>query len=379
MHIAFCEAHYDSYSGAQQSMEPLISQSDFEKTTVVAPKRGKFSDSLDRGSSDFVILNLDADIHKLQSNIRSADVLTRSKSGLKLINYYKDAFSYFRSADIDVVYCNNLTSLWLYGPPAKLAGKPVIWFVRSDSDAYSRLNQLGTHIADHVILISSGVSTRFDADSMDELDDKFHVVNTGINVEKFATAESTNSSDEKVDILHVGTIQPRKGQQDLVKAVDAVSNRLPEFRLRFAGSVSAGHDDYYEALKSLIEQSSIEDHVELLGYREDIPTLLNDSDFVVLPSTSEGLPRAVLEASATGTPCIATRVGGAEEIITDGEDGYLVTVGDQESLSQRILNLATDPKLRKEMGAKAQTNVTERFTVESYVENFERFVTRRFS
>lgn len=379
MHIAFCEAHYDSYSGAQQSMEPLISQSNFEKTTVVTPSRGKFLNSLNRGNSDLVILNLGSDVHKLQSNIRSAGVPTRSKLGLKLINYYKDAFLYFRSVDIDVVYCNNLTSLWLYGPPAKLAGKPVIWFVRSDSDAYSKLNQLGTHIADYIILISKGVSNRFGADSIDELDDKFYVINTGINVEKFAITESTNISDDKVDILHVGTIQPRKGQQDLVKAVDAVSNDLPEFRLRFAGSVSAGQDEYYEGLKQLIEQSSIEDCVELLGYREDIPTLLNGSDFVVLPSTSEGLPRAVLEASATGTPCIATRVGGAEEIITDGEDGYLVTVGDQESLSQRILDLASDPKLREEMGARAQTNVTERFTVERYVENFEKFVIRRFS
>jgi len=90
MHIAFCEAHYDSYSGAQQSMEPLISQSNFEKTTVVTPSRGKFLNSLNRGNSDLVILNLGSDVHKLQSNIRSAGVPTRSKSGLKLINYYKD-------------------------------------------------------------------------------------------------------------------------------------------------------------------------------------------------------------------------------------------------------------------------------------------------
>lgn len=378
MHIAFCEAHYDSYSGAQQSMEPLISRSNFEEVTVITPDQGKFSDSLKRGNSNFKILKLGSDVHTLQDNIRSANPLTRAKRGLELTVYYKDVLSYLTTSGIDIVYCNNLTSLWLYGPPAVIARKPVIWFVRSDSGLYPQLNRLGTHIADRVILISTGVSSRFGAESVEELGDKFHVINTGIDIEEFANADPRGSDDSPLNILHIGTIQPRKNQHGLVKAVEAVSDRLPEFELRFAGSVASGHEDYYESLHDLIEQSSIKDRIELLGYREDIPELLHESDFVVLPSTSEGLPRAVLEAAATGTPSIATRVGGAEEIITDGENGYLVDIGDQESLSQRIISLASSPELRNEMGVRARETVIDQFTVENYVDNFEQFVRNRY-
>ena len=378
MHIAFCEAHYDSYSGAQQSMEPLISRSDFEKTTVIVPKRGKFSDNLCRGGSELIASGFDKDIHELQSEIRSGDIITRIRSGSRLLGYYRSAFSYFKESDIDLVYCNNLTSLWLYAIPAKLAGKPVVWFVRSDSDAYSELNKIGSYLADDIILISKGVSSRFGAQSVSLLSDKFKVINTGIDISEFVNVESVEHDEGPINITHVGTIQPRKGQKTLVEAVDSVSDQLPDFRLRFAGSVSAGHEDYYKSLTEMIRQSSITDEVELLGYREDIPKVLGETDMVVLPSTSEGLPRAVLEASATGTPCITTRVGGAEEIITDGVDGFLVDVDDDDTLARRITELATDSELRKRMGAKAQENVTERFTVKSYVENFEAFVKSKY-
>ena len=380
MHIVFCEAHYDSYSGAQQSLEPLLRETGFEKKTVLVPQKGKFTDNVDAGNSKIVNTKLGTDVNTLVSDIRlQGSILSAPIAALTILNHYQKVARYLSQTAVDVVYCNNLTSLWLYGPPAVLAGKPIIWFVRSDSETYPALNQLGTKLADYIILISKGVTNRFNADDLGELNEKFEVINTGIDMTRFSAGESNGEEGGPIRILHAATIQPRKGQQDLLEAVDSVSDQMPDFKLEFAGSVSPGHEDYYRSFKESIDRSAITDQVELLGYREDMPELLNSCDFVVLPSYSEGLPRIILEASATSTPCIATNVGGAEEIITEGVNGYLVETGDIETLSQRILDLSSNAELRDDMGRKARETVENRFSVENYVANFESFVRENIS
>ena len=92
----------------------------------------------------------------------------------------------------------------------------------------------------------------------------------------------------------------------------------------------------------------------------DVPGDLRRADIFVSTAISDGTPVSVLEAMATGLPCIATRVGGVPEWIMDGENGLLIPPGDPEALSRAILTLAADPLLRKRLGVRARETVRDR-------------------
>ena len=118
-----------------------------------------------------------------------------------------------------------------------------------------------------------------------------------------------------------------------------------DLRVRIAGR-GAMHDD----LAGLIEPR-FRDRVELLGHVEDMPAFYNDLDLFVLPSDAEGLPNALLEAMASGLPCIATRVGGVPEIFECSQYGVPVEPGDTGGLAGAIAQLAKDEGRRLDSAA----------------------------
>jgi glycosyltransferase involved in cell wall biosynthesis len=104
--------------------------------------------------------------------------------------------------------------------------------------------------------------------------------------------------------------------------------------------------------------------VRLLGVVEDMPSLLRAVDLFVLPSASEGLSNALLEACASGLPVLASRVGGTEDVIIDGENGVLFAVDDQAALHDALQRLLRDPGLRARLGASARATVAVRYDLD---------------
>jgi len=94
-------------------------------------------------------------------------------------------------------------------------------------------------------------------------------------------------------------------------------------------------------------------------------------DVFVLSSLREGLPLAVLEAMAAGVPVIATDVGGVKEVVTDGEDGLLVPVGDSQALAEAIARVLGDQDLRERLIANAKRKVEAYFSLDQMVKNHE--------
>src|SRR5262249_49235699 len=94
-----------------------------------------------------------------------------------------------------------------------------------------------------------------------------------------------------------------------------------------------------------------------LGYQEDVSRWYNAMDALILPSVNEGTPVSVIEALAAERPAVATRVGGTPDVIREGVDGFLVEVGDADSLADRLAELAEDPERRTRMGAEGRDRV----------------------
>ena len=139
----------------------------------------------------------------------------------------------------------------------------------------------------------------------------------------------------------------------LVRAMRHVVDVCPTISLTLAGD---GPDR--QNLEHLVATLDLEENVDFRGRfaPSDLPLVMTESDIIVLPSLTEGLPLALIEAMAFAKPIIATQSGGIPELIRSGENGLLVAPGDEEALAAAILQLANDRPLRNRLGANARAD-----------------------
>jgi glycosyltransferase involved in cell wall biosynthesis len=150
---------------------------------------------------------------------------------------------------------------------------------------------------------------------------------------------------------------PCKATPLLIEAFLGIAAEHPGLRLRMIGD---GPERRY--CEQLVRWAGREAQVEFTGYRTDVQAELTQSDVFVLPSLNENLPLALLQAMATGLPCIASDVGGVPEVITK-DCGVLVVPGHLGSLREAMKRLIDEPGLAEKLGAAARTRVTEQFSL----------------
>jgi glycosyltransferase involved in cell wall biosynthesis len=124
-------------------------------------------------------------------------------------------------------------------------------------------------------------------------------------------------------------------------------------------------------LQALAHELGIAERVAFLGFREDVPRLLESADVVVLPSLAEGLPLAALEAMAAGTPLVATAIGGTDEAVVDGVTGLLVPPGDASALAAAVNRVLKEPEEARQRAEAAAARVASDFTADRMVAKVE--------
>jgi glycosyltransferase involved in cell wall biosynthesis len=139
----------------------------------------------------------------------------------------------------------------------------------------------------------------------------------------------------------------------------------------------AGKGRLRHELEAAAAEMGLGPRVRFLGVRSDIPELIAASDAVVLSSRFEGLPNVVMEAMAGARPVVATRVGGAPELVEDGVSGILVHPGDPDALASAMHKVMAAPKLQRHaMGGRGQSIVSERFGLAAMGESWLRLLER---
>jgi glycosyltransferase involved in cell wall biosynthesis len=172
---------------------------------------------------------------------------------------------------------------------------------------------------------------------------------------------------------NVAKIRPWKGQELTLKALATIKDRIPDFRYLVVGSGSVGSDNTYGAsLQGLAAELGIGREVILTGVRPDVAAVLAACDFSVMPFFEEGFGLAVIEAMAMGKAVIALDNGGPRELVEEGNSGLLSQPDDVEGLARNIQALATDDRLRAEMGAYGRRRVEEYFNPQRLADDFER-------
>lgn len=152
----------------------------------------------------------------------------------------------------------------------------------------------------------------------------------------------------------VGRLCEQKAPLDLLEAFVPVARLRPEARLVFVGDGSQRAE-----LEAAIAKAGLGARVVLAGLRRDVPELMRAFDVFALASRWEGLPRVFPQAMAAGLPIVATMVDGAPDVITPGVNGWLVQVGDMDTMAQRLGALAADPETARRMGAAGRARVDE--------------------
>ncbi len=163
-------------------------------------------------------------------------------------------------------------------------------------------------------------------------------------------SSSARSSLNSKKAIAVGRLNPEKHFDALIKAWRLVADRHPDWTLDIWG----GNGPLYEALKKLIVDLHLEDYVFLKGETPEISAKMAESSIIVSTSVTEGMPLVLLEALAAGLPIVTFNYKyGANEIVTEGKNGFIVEEDDLDTLAKRIGRLISDEKLRKEMGENA--------------------------
>ena len=167
-------------------------------------------------------------------------------------------------------------------------------------------------------------------------------------------------------VVSVGRLSDQKGIDMLLDAWAEAAPLHPDWRLRVYGS---GEDE--EILRKQCTALGLDGSVDWMGRTNDVPGALRGGSVFVLSSRGEGFPLALMEAMATGLPCAAFDCApGVREIVRDGEDGLLATLGNTGELARRLDTLMSDKALRDSMGEAARANI-QRFTTDEVVRRWE--------
>jgi glycosyltransferase involved in cell wall biosynthesis len=146
----------------------------------------------------------------------------------------------------------------------------------------------------------------------------------------------------------------------------------PAARFLIVGQAAPADEGYRAALAASVARLGLEGRVVFTGLRLDVPEILSQISVSVLPSLSEGMSNVLLESMAAGVPVVATRVGGAAEVVEDGVTGLLVEPKEPGALAQGIHRLLRDGELARSYGCAGQRRMTERFGFDVAIQKTER-------
>ncbi len=205
---------------------------------------------------------------------------------------------------------------------------------------------------------------------------KIELARLGVDPKKGAPGRRERSGPFR--LLTVGQLAAAKGQHVLLEAMERLVAEGLDVELRLVGD-----GPLRGSLEERVAASGLAGRVRFEGYRHNAEVLrmYGDADAFVLPSFAEGIPVVLMEAMASGTPCVASRITGIPELIEDGVSGLLVTPADASALAQAIQLLIGDPEKAERMGLAGRRRVEAEYDLASngraLVEVFERRVTEK--
>ena len=280
----------------------------------------------------------------------------------------------FKKLNVRTIHTHKYKDTILAAPAAKLCGIPhVVRTVHGLREPFEGLRAfkmscyesiertVHRSCVDVIIGVSSQIEAKYKAEG--EVS-RVACIRNGIDLEgkpvqidRWRMRKDLNVDSETCLIGTLGRLTPVKGIPYLLQAAKILVRGGANVKVLIVGEGSIRQD-----LLMQTQDLGISDNVVFLGHREDTDILLQAMDIFVLPSLSEGIPMALLEAMAACRPIVASRVGGIPEIIEEGVDGYLVEPMDVDNLAERCRRLIESPDVARYMGEQGRKRVERDFS-----------------
>lgn len=190
-----------------------------------------------------------------------------------------------------------------------------------------------------------------------------------LGVKEPETGGIINRATNKTIITSTAFHDEVKGIDILLKAVSILKNRYKRNDFE-CWQIGGGRAEYTEYLKAECKRLDIEEHVQWLGIRNDVYSLLQASDIYVQPSRSEGISLSLMEASLCRLPLVGSNTGGITEVIKEERNGYTFTVEDSDKLAQILETLCNDESLRKRLGNESYNIAKKKFDIKNNTRHF---------
>ena len=255
---------------------------------------------------------------------------------------------------------------------ARLAGRPRIVAgrrsVRRERGLQGLVAEFVVHAADHIVVNAESLRPGGRAGR------RTQVIPSGVDTERFRVREERAVAKARLGVPTdrpligtVGRLEARKGTATLIEA----AARLRQKRAADVTVALVGDGPLRGELVSLVERLGIAGHVLMLGDRSDVRDVLSALDVFVLPSRTEGMSNALLEAMAMERAVVATAVGGNVEVVAHEKSGLLVPSEDVEGTANAIARLIDHPEVAAGLGAAARQRVEARYGSRTMVRQLE--------
>lgn len=373
--ILFLHAGAEMY-GADKVMLDLIKRLDKSKYTpfVILPTSGVLVDALKDAGVSVTVMPYPIMRRKY---FNSKGVI---QYGINFVKYTNKIVKFAKEHNIKLIHTNTAATLEGCFVSRRLK-IPQLWSIHeiiiNPKIMYRFTSKLIAKYSKITITDSNAVKKHLDASGYFRNGD-VKVIYNGVDSERFTPDISCDYLYDEWKIPRnskvigmMGRVNSWKGQADFLKAANIIMDQDPNVYTVFVGSAFEGEEWREKELAKAISESPHKDRIINKGYRTDSEAIYKLYDVFVLPSTNpDPLPTVVLEAMSTGKPIVGYKHGGVCEMVKEDYNGLLAEVCNPSDLAAKIEKLLSNDVLRMEMSNNSRKRLLEKFSIDSYVQNY---------
>jgi len=341
----------------------LLTKNGFD-VHIIIPEKGMLDDFLIK--KDIKIEYLELGVLR-KKYLNPLGLINRLVTNIKAIAFLS---KYIKDHSIDLVYTNTSTIL-SGGIAAKKNGIPSLFHIH-EIPIGNKLYEFSSGkiiniISNKVLTVSNSVKKHW----LKYIDDKkIERIYNGIIFSKTDSLIKLERDQDDFVITSVARIIPYKGHGYLIDVANELIKKSTKFKFLIVGDTLPSYVSYEKSVKQKVNDLGLENQIKFLGFRNDISGILKQSDLFIHPAIApDPLPTVLFESLHIDLPSVATNLGGAIEILDNGNNGLLIPYNDPKKAANLINEYCTNTKLQKKHLENSKKNFKINFSSESFSKN----------
>ena len=332
---------------------------------VVLPSRGPLDKMISQIKGTHVSYYSLGVLRKMYLN--PLGLLNRLVANIKAIKFLSN---YIKEHSIDLVYTNTSTIL-CGGIAAKKNGVPSIFHIHeipTGNKLYEFFSgKTINRYSSKVLTVSNSVKNHW-LKNINE--NKIERIYNGIVFEKIDSLNKIDRDKDDIVITSVSRLIPYKGHMYLIDIANELVKKSSKFKFLIIGDTLPSYASYKKSIKQKVRDLGLENKIQFLGFRNDVSNIFKQSNLFIHTAISpDPLPTVLFESLYNDLPTVATRLGGAIEILDNGNHGLLIPYNDPKKAADLINEYCSNIKLQKKHLENSKKNFKINFSPESFNKN----------